>query len=146
MTYHATIPKALLALATISTLAFAIAILRAGPVGIRSIPDLLATSDTIVVGEISAVEIAEAKDAGVLVLLVSEVLEGKVQSGPLRISYKQMRGGLEDSRIGQRALVFAKHGSGAADFELVPTKACRGRPRSSQGWQGDPAEIEASFR
>ncbi len=120
MTCNTIIPAKWLALALISTMAFTGAVLCAGPVGYRSIPDLVAASDIIVVGEIAALEVAEAGDAGVLVLLVSEVIDGNVQDGPLRISYKQIRGDLGYSRIGKRALVFAKKGSGAADFELVP--------------------------
>ena len=115
-----TVAKTPLAKATICALVFAATVVHAGPVGYRSIPDLVAASDTIVVGQVAAIETSEGGDAGVLVLLVSKVLDGKAQGGPLRIAYKQMRVGLGDSIVGKRALVFANQVSGAADLELVP--------------------------
>ncbi|MDZ7638497.1 MAG: hypothetical protein U5J83_09655 [Bryobacterales bacterium] len=106
----------LLALFILTTLVASF--LPAGIVGYRSLPDLLALSDTIVIGQLAKID-AEGPTSGSIVVLLKETIKGREASGSIRVLYKAIRVADAARLENRRVLMFLARDEDGA-FHLVP--------------------------
>lgn len=86
----------------------------------QSIPDIVAESDLIVIGQVTGIEAAGDALDGRITLIPIEIVKGADIGGPITLSYKGIEAGRGGSVSGRRVLAFAKRIPNTSELTLLP--------------------------
>lgn len=93
---------------------------RGAVIAYRSIPDIVAESDLIVMALVASIEAPRGAFDGRITLIPLEILKGPTVGSPIVLSFKGIGPGRSGSANGRQVLAFAKRAVNTSEFILLP--------------------------